>query len=214
MLELNQQVYPFIILGGKTGSAKTETLHALREAGEQVIDLEALAHHQGSSFGSMGNPYQPSQEQFENHLAEELSKMNLSRRIWLENESVGIGKRIIPKEIFRQMREARVIQIELPYSERLEFLNNTYGKLDPEFLTTSVLKISKRLGPNETKLSVQAIAENRIEDFIKQVLVYYDKTYERSVSNRLPETVYSLPLNTLNPVENAKAVLQLANQIR
>jgi tRNA 2-selenouridine synthase len=36
------------ILSGYTGSGKTEILQSLTDLGEQVIDLEALAHHRGS----------------------------------------------------------------------------------------------------------------------------------------------------------------------
>jgi len=56
--------YPLCILGGMTGSGKTKILHKLSLAGEQVIDLEDLAQHQGSSYGTMNKLVQPTQEQF------------------------------------------------------------------------------------------------------------------------------------------------------
>jgi tRNA 2-selenouridine synthase len=40
-----------IVLGGKTGTAKTVLLQKLRERGEQILDLEGIANHKGSSFG-------------------------------------------------------------------------------------------------------------------------------------------------------------------
>ena len=43
-----------IILGGLTGSGKTRILKYLNETGHQVIDLEGLANHKGSAFGSLG----------------------------------------------------------------------------------------------------------------------------------------------------------------
>jgi tRNA 2-selenouridine synthase len=55
-----------LVLGGRTGSQKTTWLHALQGDGEQVIDLEGLACHKGSSFGMLGEHPQPTQEQFEN----------------------------------------------------------------------------------------------------------------------------------------------------
>ena len=199
--------YPIIILSGKTGCAKTATLLEMKKLGEQVIDLEGLAHHQGSSFGSKGNDYQPSQEQFENTLAHELRQLDTTKRIWFENESIVIGRREVPRGIFEQMRKAQIIDMQLPIEERVDFLNDDYGVLDHEFLKESVLKITKRLGPNETKLSLQAIDENRMKDFIRQVLVYYDKTYQRSQEKRDKTTIHSLSLNTLDPQENAKILV-------
>ena len=84
---------------------------------------------------------------------------------------------------------------------------------DHEFLKESVLKITKRLGPNETKLSLQAIDENRMKDFIRQVLVYYDKTYQRSQEKRDKTTIHSLSLNTLDPQENAKILVAHCTQL-
>lgn len=72
VLHMMQQPYALRVVGGYTGSGKTEVLHALKNAGEQVIDLEAIAGHKGSAFGNIGLPPQPGQEQFENLLAEAL----------------------------------------------------------------------------------------------------------------------------------------------
>ena len=60
--------FNFVVVGGPTGSGKTHVLKALQNSGEQVIDLEGLAHHRGSAFGHMGLEEQPSSEYFENLL--------------------------------------------------------------------------------------------------------------------------------------------------
>ncbi len=205
--------YPIVILSGKTGCAKTATLLEMKKLGEQVIDLEGLAHHQGSSFGSKGIDYQPSQEQFENTLAHELRQLDTTKKIWFENESIVIGRREVPRGIFEQMRTAQIIDLQLPAEERVGFLNDDYGVLDKEFLKESVLKITKRLGPNETKLSLQAIDENRMKDFIRQVLVYYDKTYQRSQEKRDKSTIHPLSLDKIDPQGNAKAIVAHCNQL-
>ena len=57
-----------IVIGGMTGSGKTEVLEALEKKGIQVIHLERLARHKGSVFGGIGMPVQPTTEQFENDL--------------------------------------------------------------------------------------------------------------------------------------------------
>lgn len=212
-IDLFSKTYSFIILGGSTGCGKTQILREMRKLGEQVIDIEDLAQHQGSAFGSKGKMIQPSQEQFEIFLGIELQKMDISKTIWLEDESVTIGKRVIPKPIWDQMRKATVIKIDIPKEERIDFLNQDYGNLAKDFLKESVSKISKRLGPLETKLTLQAIDEGRMKDFINQVLVYYDKTYAKGINGRNPESIFLLALNQINPKENAKAVLNFTNQI-
>ena len=60
-----EKQYQFRILGGYTGSGKTNLLENLQKQGETTINLEGLAHHKGSAFGNIGMPAQPSQEQFE-----------------------------------------------------------------------------------------------------------------------------------------------------
>nr|WP_294896284.1 tRNA 2-selenouridine(34) synthase MnmH [uncultured Pedobacter sp.] len=211
-LDAFEKNYPFTVLSGNTGSAKTKILEELKTLGEQVVNLEDLAQHQGSSFGSMNKLTQPSQEQFENLLGLELQKLNLQKRIWIEDESVTIGKRVIPKNIWKQLRSAPVVKVEMPKSERIEFLNNDYGSLDKEFLKEAVQRISKRLGPLETKLTLQAIDENRMRDFINQVLIYYDKTYSRGLGIRDKSTIHPIIFEHINPKQNAKDILAFAEQ--
>ncbi len=211
--EAFEREYPFIILGGKTGSGKTETLLELRRMGEQVIDLEGLAQHQGSSFGSMNRLVQPSQEHFENQLANELLALDPNRRIWVENESIMIGKIAIPHPLFTQIKNSRLINLEIPLDERIAFLDSAYGVLDKDFLTASVLKIAKRLGPVQTQQTVQAIQEGRMPDFIRQVLHYYDKTYQHEQNNLTTRLVEKVSLATINPMANARALQQLADSV-
>ena len=212
-LDTLRKTYPIVILSGKTGSAKTEILHEMKKLGEQIIDLELLVNHQGSSFGSRGNDYQPSQELFENTLAHELNKLDLSKRIWFENESIVIGKRVMPPVIFQQMRATEIIDLIVPIEARIQFLNSVYGILPKPFLIDSVMKISKRLGPNETKLTIQDIEDGRMLDFIKRVLTYYDKYYTIAKQKRNASKIHSLSLNEINPSENATAIIACCNQL-
>ncbi|MEO8794904.1 MAG: tRNA 2-selenouridine(34) synthase MnmH, partial [Daejeonella sp.] len=176
--------------------------------GEQVIDLEDLAKHQGSSYGSMGTLVQPSQEHFENLLATELDQIDKSKSLWLEDESLTIGKRFIPNPLFNQMRIAPVYKLEIPLQERTNFLVEVYGALDKDFLVQCTERIGKRLGPEQTRDSINAIRENRMEDFIKLVLVYYDKTYSTGQSKRLPDTINLIPCPDTNAANNAKLLLK------
>jgi tRNA 2-selenouridine synthase len=207
VLDRFEQPYNLLILGGMTGSGKTLILHELSKAGEQVIDLEDLAQHQGSSYGTMNKLVQPSQEQFENELAAQLHQADKERHIWLEDESLTIGKRFIPNGLWAQMRVAPVLSIKLPLESRVEFLVQEYGKLDKEFLIECTQRIWKRLGPEQTKNAIIAIEEDRMADFIKAVLVYYDKTYRTGLSKRSPENIHELDCAGNDPVMNASMIV-------
>jgi len=207
VLDQFKETFSILILGGMTGSGKTKTLKQLKDLSQQVIDLEDLAQHQGSSYGSMGHLVQPSQEQFENLLARELNKIDKNTPIWLEDESLSIGRCFIPNPIFNQMRQAPVMKIIVPFQERINFLVEEYGPLDKEFLVESTLRIGKRLGPEQTRDAIQAIRENRMDDFIKIVLVYYDKTYANGQGKREKESIHFIQCSSTDAVENCKLLL-------
>jgi tRNA 2-selenouridine synthase len=91
-LEAFKKPLQLIVIGGCTGSGKSEILHALAAQGEQVIDLEKLANHKGSAFGGLMMPPQPTTEQFQNDLFEEVLKLDPDKRVWIEDESLAVGK--------------------------------------------------------------------------------------------------------------------------
>ncbi len=208
-----EKQYRLRILGGMTGSAKTRILQQLKKMGEQVIDLEDLAQHQGSAYGSMNKMLQPSQEQFENNLAKELKGMDTLREIWIEDESLSIGQCSIPKPFWQQMREAAMINIKTDLQTRVAFLTAEYGGLDKDFLIACTERIRKRLGPEQTKNAIIAIRENRMEDFVRIVLVYYDKTYRTGLSQRTADKVFSLDLADGGHGRHAEQILQFSKTI-
>lgn len=115
----NEKSLRVITLGGMTGTGKTKILAALAAEGEQVLDLEAIANHRGSSYGALGLPPQPSTEQFENLIAMQWSKFDRDRPVWIEAESRGIGRCRVPVGIFDQMKQAPILQIVRPRSSTL-----------------------------------------------------------------------------------------------
>jgi tRNA 2-selenouridine synthase len=201
------------ILGGMTGSGKTKLLHELRKMGEQVIDLEDLAQHQGSSYGTMNRMIQPTQEQFENNLAEQLKSLNLSRPTWIEDENLNIGKLSVPRALWEQMKSAFLINLNITLEQRVKELVVDYGELDQNFLISCTERIRKRLGPVKTTQAVAAIKENRMADFIRLVLVYYDKTYRNSLSKRDVDRLITIELTSDNKAENANRILNFTSSL-
>ncbi len=211
---LNQMEDPgnLYVVGGMTGSGKTRILEELRGMNEQVIDLEFLAQHCGSTYGSLNRLKQPPQEQFENNLAAQLQLMDPNKRIWLEDESLTIGRCSVPKTFWQGMQSAALYFLEVPLEDRVQALVKEYGSLDKEFLVLCTERISKRLGLEQTQKAITAIYENRMEDFVRWVLVYYDKTYQRGLTNRPGKHIYRIPVSGDSPVKNASHILQHAGR--
>ena len=168
------------LIGGKTGTGKTNLLKALSQKGISTIDLEGLANHRGSSFGSMGKPLQPSCEHYENLLAESLNNLNKTSKgfIWLEDESPNLGNCRIPNGLIKQMKVAPLVEISRSKNERVEELISVYSNYSQEELSQATLRIKNRLGPQRTKIALDAISDKKWEVACKAILDYYDKCYE------------------------------------
>ena len=193
-----------VILGGKTGTGKTIVLHELQKQGEQIIDLEKLAHHKGSAFGSLGELPQISQEQFENDLSYHLSKTDAAKRCWIENESRQIGKNIIPEGLWEQMRDAIVVSLKLPLEERINYLVKEYGKFTNEQLINSITRIGKRLGGQHVKRAIEAIGEGNHKTAFEVCLIYYDKTYVYGEEQRAKEKIIHCKFEKINVKRSLK----------
>jgi tRNA 2-selenouridine synthase len=182
-LERFQDNYHFNILGGYTGSAKTETLQHMESAGATCIDLEALANHKGSAFGGIGLPAQPTQEMFENILALELHRKS-NNKIWMEDESQRIGILNIPHPLWATIRQQPLYFLDIPFEQRLQFITEYYGRLPKEKLIEAVVRIQKRFGPNETKMTLSFLLDDNKEEAFRLLLKYYDKEYLKSMQKR------------------------------
>jgi tRNA 2-selenouridine synthase len=191
-----EKSYSFKILGGYTGSGKTDILKELQRKGKAVIDLEGLANHKGSAFGTLGQKAQPAQEMFENLLAIELWKSGNENtnneahpkinnpEIWLEDESRNIGVLNIPKIMWEQIRDSNLYFLEIPFEERLNYIVTSYGDFDKKDLVTSIMKIQKKLGGAETKNAINFLFENKVSECFAILLKHYDKLYAKSLNNR------------------------------
>lgn len=204
---LNQFIkeYPIKVLGGFTGSGKTEILHALQKRNNTVIDLEGLANHKGSAFGAIGQAVQPSQEMFENKLAAALFNNKTNEPFWVEDESQRIGLVMIPTSFFKQMRNSVCHFIIIPFEERLNFIVQAYGGFDVQLLIDATVRIQKRLGGLETKNAVQFFNDNNIIAAFAILLKYYDRWYEKNTLSASPPKLLVQHFNAekVDPINNA-----------
>ena len=228
-----------IILGGKTGSGKTDILKELARQGEQIIDLEGLAHHKGSTYGAIGQLPQPATEQFENLIFSEWRTLNRNdwsesplrpvrrsdtgtspgaglptRRIWIEDESRNVGSCFVPMPLWQQMRAAPVAFVDVPKAVRVQRLVTEYTGIDHNLLVEATARISKRLGGKVTKDALDALTRNDYATVADLTLDYYDKAYLHGLSQRDPATVNRLEITDDNPDETARRLIGWANSQR
>ncbi len=209
-LESFNQEWEIVVIGGKTGTGKTKLLKLLDENNYQIIDLEGLACHRGSTFGGLGMREQPSNEQFENKIAEQLKGFKKRKKILVEAESANIGKCKIPHEFFNQMKIADRIEIKKSESNRLDELIKTYSIFDEEDLIEAVLRIRRRLGPQRTKIAIDSIKNKDWESVCKSVLEYYDKCYDHEKIGK--DNIKIIDLTDIN--DNEKTLKKIKNYVK
>ena len=201
----------FILVGGMTGTGKTEVLARLNDG----VDLEGIANHRGSSFGKRATP-QPAQIDFENALAIRLLKMQAAgaRQFVLEDEARLVGRCSIPLPLFQGMQRYPLVWLEDSVEGRVTRILKDYViDLCSEFvvelgdqqvgfnafaerLRQSLANISKRLGGEGYKrlaeIMDQALAEQAgtgsvelhrewIEALLRE---YYDPMYAYQRQNK------------------------------
>ena len=221
VLESFGKPYNIKILGGYTGSGKTMILKELEKKGEKIIDLEGIACHKGSAFGAIGQPPQPSPEMFENILSRELETKSAitehgsSNAIWLEDESQRIGLINIPQPFWEKMRRSHVYFIDIPFEKRLDYVVETYGKLDREKMVSSIIRIRKRLGGLETKSAINYLLEDNLKESFRILLTYYDKYYLKGLNNRINSKglIKTIPCENVDASENASIILRHCTSI-
>lgn len=194
----------FTVLGGMTGTGKTDVLGQLPNS----IDLEAHAHHRGSSFGRHAGT-QPVQINFENGLSVDILKKRAMGHDFfvLEDEGRMIGSCNLPLALYQRMQSCPMVWLEDPQENRIQRIVRdyvvdllaefvaAYGEeqgfiLFAERLHQSLDKLLKRLGGERhqrlTMLMRVALAEQeRTGDvelhrgwIVPLLTEYYDPMYK------------------------------------
>ena len=127
---------------------------------------------------------QPTTEQFQNDLFEELLKLDVSKRIWVEDESISIGKIFLPHPFWAQMSASPVYCMDVEKSIRIERLVREYGHADKQAFLDAMQNIVKKLGGQNFKEAKLRLLEDDMASTIEILLSYYDKAYRTGLTNK------------------------------
>lgn len=199
IIEYFRAKLPLKVITGYTGSKKTAFLYLLKEQGAQIIDIEGLANHQGSSFGNQKSKSQPTTEQFQNNLLDAFQKLDTNKTIYVEDENMRIGKVNMPEVFYQQKNNSPHIFIEIDKVERVEFLKEDYKNLSAEQLIQATEGISKKLGLELAAEAIECIKTGEGTRAATIILTYYDRQYHKSISNKkhVIEAHFKIKMNEL-----------------
>ncbi|MFC4769393.1 tRNA 2-selenouridine(34) synthase MnmH [Effusibacillus consociatus] len=173
-----------VVLHGMTGVGKTELLNRLAADGEPVMDLEGMAGHKGSAFGSIGEKPR-NQRMFDSLLLPRLEELAESPYIIIEAESRRIGRVNMPDFLVEAKQKGLHILLEAPLHIRVKRTLDQYVVEDPEFqdkVSGALRSIEKKLAHEDRQFAWQAVEENRYEDLVELLLVeYYDPRYKHTM---------------------------------
>ena len=189
----------FLLVGGRTGTGKTRLLRHMRRR----IDLEDLANHRGSAFGSFPTP-QPAPVAFENALATALLALPGEAPIVLEDEGRTIGRLALPEPVFDAMARAPIVVLEVADAERVENILREYvlsADRPQQRLPAALARIKRRLGGSRHRaIAAQMAAAFDAGDparhpeahraWIRALLAdYYDPMYDHQIAAKAERIV-------------------------
>jgi tRNA 2-selenouridine synthase len=202
-----------VILGGKTGAGKTEWLRRLQAMGEQIVDLEALAQHKGSAFGNLDARPQLGNAAFQVALLQAWHKLDPDKRVWIEEEGPFLGQVAIPKGLYHRMLWAPMIELDVPFPERLRHIVAEYGDAPMAAFETAIQSLAPRMGIAENQGILHQYRAGKKREAIKRLLVYYDQAYAHRRAHYRSGATVSVDLGTLEQKTVAQALIAAATTL-
>ncbi|MEH7181160.1 tRNA 2-selenouridine(34) synthase MnmH [Neobacillus vireti] len=175
-----------VVLHGLTGVGKTEVLKKLKSLCYPTLDLEEMAAHRGSIFGTIGIGEGNNQKIFDSLLYKELQEIKGSAYFVMEAESKRIGKAAQPEELMNKKMKGINIYIHTPLEQRVKQLVNEYVlpyQNEPWYhsqISIGIEKILRRIKDNDIKKALIHSLENKEYQGMIGILLehYYDPRYD------------------------------------
>jgi tRNA 2-selenouridine synthase len=183
-----------VLIDGGTGTAKTRLLGHLADQDAQILDLEDLAAHRGSVFGSMDRP-QPAQKGFESLLADRIRRVDAAQPVFVEAESTRIGRINLPPAVATGMKAAQTVRITAPLEARVGHLMAEYADLGANLAQIEgILERLVRFHGHEAVAKWREMAAQGDHAALVEALItqHYDPRYTR-MATRDTGAVIDLP---------------------
>jgi tRNA 2-selenouridine synthase len=207
-------LFDWRVICGTTGSGKTRLLQALRAAGAQVLDLEALANHRSSVLGAIPGLTQPTQKHFDTRIWHALRQLDPTRPVFVESESKKVGNVAVPTALIDAMRAGACLNLVLPDAERVALLMEDY-----DFFVRDREAFCERLSaltPMRGKIIIEGwqsqVRAGQIEPVVQALLtLHYDPVYIASMERNFQH--YSASKLIAPYARSTGAMSQLACEI-
>lgn len=182
--EIFKRKQNFIILYGKTGVGKSAILELLRKNNQQVLHLEEIANHRGSTFGNLKNKTQPSQESFIFQLAHQIAQYDPNRAIFVESEKYSLGKNLIPFSLLENFSNGKKVNLQLSKKARVQRLVKDYAGINDKEIESGIEKLKFRIGPEKAEELKRELSKKNYEFTMAGLLEYFDQseTYQKNAT--------------------------------
>ncbi len=192
--------FTYRVLAGLTGTGKTKILKDLEARGEQVLDLEGLANHQGSLLGEPEGGQNMTQKRFESRLWHVLSGFDPAKPVWTEAESSKIGQVFCPKALLHMLRASVRIEVEVPMQDRVAYLHANYAGWEQrsEILMGKLKWLNRRHGQAEIDVWGQLAHSGQWQQLVQRLLeVHYDPAYRAALQKNALGPVRTIQTDAL-----------------
>ena len=178
-----------IVLHGLTGVGKTEVLKNLKEQGYPILDLEEMAGHRGSIFGTIGLGDGHNQKTFDSLLYKGLQEIKDFNYFIMEAESKRIGKTVQPEELMVKKMKGINVHLHTSLNHRVNHLVNEYVipfENEPWYdtkISEGIDRVLRRI--KDTEIKRQLIHSLEVKNYHEMIAIllekYYDPRYEHAL---------------------------------
>ncbi len=204
----------FQVICGTTGSGKTRLLHALRDVGAQVLDLEGLARHRSSVLGALPGVAQPTQKRFDTLVWEHIRALDPQRPVFIESESKKVGNVSIHPVLVDRMRASPCYMVELDNDQRVELLLEDYAYFTthPEVFCNRLDVLTVQRGKVVVEAWKALVQKGEFRPVVGELLTsHYDPVYLESIKRNFSQVAQA---STLRPTDRSmESMLALARSM-